>query len=148
MTKAFTMIEIIFVIVIIGILSAVALPKLNATRKDAKISELLSNISTAATEIVAYAVTRGELRPSYSEMSNAILSMVNGEDAIQTGDTLNIKVNTISDCVQMKIRTIGSIKMLTVAYGNISGDSMCATLQKTVGGQKFPIPLLGSTIQH
>ncbi len=36
--KAFTMVELVFVIVIIGILAAVAIPKLAATRDDAKIS--------------------------------------------------------------------------------------------------------------
>ena len=35
MKKAFTMIELIFVIVIIGVLAAVAIPKLSATRDDA-----------------------------------------------------------------------------------------------------------------
>jgi len=43
MCKAFTMIELIFVIVIIGILSAVAIPKLAATRDDAKLSTLIIN---------------------------------------------------------------------------------------------------------
>lgn len=43
MKKAFTMIEVIFVIVIIGILAAVAIPKLSATRDDAKISTEVSS---------------------------------------------------------------------------------------------------------
>ena len=39
----FTMIELIFVIVILGILAAVAVPKLAATRDDAKLSKEMSN---------------------------------------------------------------------------------------------------------
>jgi general secretion pathway protein G len=39
MRKAFSMVELVFVIVVIGILAAVAIPKLTATRDDAQISK-------------------------------------------------------------------------------------------------------------
>jgi len=39
MKKAFTMVELVFVIVVIGILSAIAVPKFAATRDDAEISK-------------------------------------------------------------------------------------------------------------
>ena len=45
--KAFTMIELVFVIVIIGILSAVAIPKFAATRDDAVITKARATVASA-----------------------------------------------------------------------------------------------------
>jgi len=60
MRKGFTMIELIFVIVIIGILAAVAIPKLTATRDDAKVAQVIANLRTFTEDVKNYYITNGE----------------------------------------------------------------------------------------
>jgi len=50
--NAFTMIELVFVIVVLGILAAVAIPKFAATRTDAQISKARADISSIRSAIV------------------------------------------------------------------------------------------------
>ena len=51
--KAFTMIELVFVIVILGILAVLAIPKLAATRDDTYKSVICANIATCVTDMAA-----------------------------------------------------------------------------------------------
>ena len=55
---AFTMIELVFVIVVLGILAAVAIPKFSATRTDAEISKGRSDIASVRSAIVTERQTR------------------------------------------------------------------------------------------
>ncbi|MCI6343272.1 MAG: type II secretion system GspH family protein [Campylobacter sp.] len=59
MKKGFTMIELIFVIVILGILASVAIPRLAATREDAEISAAVANLRTLISDINSYYVVKG-----------------------------------------------------------------------------------------
>ena len=60
MKKGFTMIELIFVIVILGILASVAIPRLAGTRTDAEISALVANIRTLISDAAAYYAVKGD----------------------------------------------------------------------------------------
>jgi len=66
MKKAFTMIELVFVIVVIGILSMIAIPKFSATRDDATITRaksIVSNIRTALNTEQQARTLRGDFTP-------------------------------------------------------------------------------------
>ncbi len=53
---AFTMIEIIFIVVILGILAAIVIPKMAASREDAKIATLKHDIATLTQAIPAMGI--------------------------------------------------------------------------------------------
>jgi len=64
--KAFTMIELVFVIVVIGILAAVAIPRLAATRDDAVITKtrvLVASVRNALAMERQKRILRGEFTP-------------------------------------------------------------------------------------
>jgi len=78
MQKAFTMIELIFVIVVIGVLAAIAIPRISATRDDAVLVKTMAEFRTAIEEINAYYISQGKLaldttnnKVKFKEMTNA-----------------------------------------------------------------------------
>ena len=92
MKKGFTMIELIFVIVILGILASVAIPRLVGTREDAEISTAVANLRTLVSDANVYYVTKGDLKTKGSTTVDAKWSeitsvpLVNGNDAANAID--------------------------------------------------------------
>ncbi len=72
MKKAFTMIELIFVIVLLGILSSIAVPKLAGTRDDAEAVRAAEEIRTLITDLASFYTASGHF-DQLSKMTNVSL---------------------------------------------------------------------------
>ena len=106
MKKGFTMIELIFVIVILGILASVAIPRLAATREDAAISATVANIRTLLGDINSYYAVKGSFTGAkWNEITNV---PIKNPDAIAIGSGTGAAAATITvggqDCMGLLIR--------------------------------------------
>jgi general secretion pathway protein G len=85
--KAFTMIELVFVIVVIGILAGVAIPRLAATRDDAEITKAMTTLNSVRNALSIERqkrILRGEFSPITAIGSDGI---VFGHFFDKNGDT-------------------------------------------------------------
>ena len=88
MKKGFTMIELIFVIVILGILASVAIPRLAATREDAEVAATVANLRTLISDASSYYAAKGNFTGAkWRDFTNVPLKDGNG-DAIDSTVTV------------------------------------------------------------
>jgi general secretion pathway protein G len=144
------MIELIFVIVILGILAAVAIPKFSATRNDAITSKLATDIMTSAGEISSYAVSKSKVDSNFTVMSNAMANMENAGQALLSDNKAKIKAGSVDDCVVVSVDTNDTtgIDTLNITFSDPNGDSLCKALQGAIDANAYPMKLRGTSVNY
>ena len=104
MKKGFTMIELIFVIVILGILASVAIPRLAATRTDAEVAATVANLRTLLNDVASYYAVKGEFGTvKWNEITNVPLENANRPAAAKGSENDGILKVGGENCIAMKL---------------------------------------------
>jgi len=146
--NAFTMLELVFVIVVIGILASIAVPKLAATRDDAQIAKGRSDVAAIRSAIVSERQTRlirGE--SSYiSTLDQGVtdnaedVSIFDDNDSNSTNGSLlmygittkNANGHWLKSADKTYIYKVVNVPV-TFTYDSISGKFDCNTTNATYG---------------
>ena len=128
----FTMIELIFVIVILGILAAVAIPKLAATRDDATATATLASFKTAIGQVQASTTATGSV-PDFTtvvdESSNlgVVAATLTARTAATGGSTCATAVNTASGTDQILVIDIQTLTGGCILFADMVDNNITLT---------------------
>lgn len=129
--SAFTMIELVFIIVILGILATVAIPKMAASREDACYAKLRANLSETQSDL-SREYTKKFMRGETTAQSDIekILKNTLGADA-SSGCGFNVNGTNITMIVGKKTMNLTMDKDITTKSPVVSCDAkneMCKRL--------------------
>ncbi|MCF6310192.1 MAG: type II secretion system GspH family protein [Sulfurimonas sp.] len=135
----FTMIELIFVIVILGILAAVAIPKLAATRSDAEIAKIATNAAAVVSDYGANWTARADLNAStnWEDVTNAPLN-TSGTSTLAVLSTTALTTplyltDGTNNCVTFTpVAVSGMYSSLTVGVSAANTSSVCDAVRTRV----------------
>ena len=147
MKRAFTMIELIFVIVILGILASVAIPRLAGTREDAEISTGIANLRTLLSDITVFYTAKGNFNGTkWRDITNVPLKDENGAAITSSlnaiGTSVYLEVNR-KNCLQIGMRD--STTSTFIAFKPVDTNKNDSACEKVLGSDLVK-PILDSAL--
>ena len=119
MKRAFSLIEIIFVIVILGIIVSFAAPKLMDTKDSALVSTLKRDVNTAVNSIQSYYL----LNQKIDEIKDAI----NISDT--NWDIEKLKMSDKNSCIELEVKKNQNIVSIDVQVDSAKDTTICKKIR-------------------
>ncbi|HEC1769257.1 type II secretion system GspH family protein, partial [Campylobacter sp. IFREMER_LSEM_CL1846] len=118
MKKAFTIIELVFVVIILGVLAAVALPKFSTSKDEASVVQALGNLKIFINDISAY-ILKNESLSNIALMSN--VTNIKNEDLSNLQNStkeLDFSVGNDEQCFKVLFVDKESVLLLALMVDN------------------------------
>ncbi|WP_237022184.1 type II secretion system protein [Helicobacter trogontum] len=127
----FSMMELLFVLVIIGILASLALPRISFSRNNALSIAIQSDIQTIISSTQEYAITN-EFMPQNANPQWLITYLhLSPQRWVANGDSLKIAKNGIpdsqNDCLSIRFNQTNSLQIL---FNRAQDSNLCQNLLK------------------
>lgn len=150
---AFTMLELIFILAILGILAAIAVPKISASREDARLVALRADLSALRSSLPAYFLAQGS--GSFLSAINLNASAWNiGEFSIssklQSNGSSCLSANLVDGNGQIatSAASVRTLVITAAVAGNENGDTCEKFIFQAALNPNAPeqIPLLNASM--
>ena len=122
MKNAFTMVELIFVIVIIGILAVIAIPKLSATRDDALVVTELNSIANCVQDIASSYTGSGKEDNSSASCAVVKCAVINMGSLTDGNVSISLKTSSYGYpryCNYVKEKALKKDFNGTISFGGV-----------------------------
>ncbi|MGA1933789.1 prepilin-type N-terminal cleavage/methylation domain-containing protein [Arcobacter sp. YIC-464] len=122
MKNGFSLLELIFAILIIGIIASIAVPKFIDSKDEALASTIKRDIVSATTAIQSYAM----LDSSLTKIETAIILSETNWNVVDGKATFN---QNDKACISLEIKVEDSTKSLIIDIDETSTSSVCTKLK-------------------
>jgi prepilin-type N-terminal cleavage/methylation domain-containing protein len=146
---AFTLVELVMVIIILGVLSSIAITRLSITKDDAEVVKMIDLINSAKSDIVSKSFSSGEIPVRFGDYSEIIKDLRDsGKMDPDTHYEVGFKTKDMNgsnlSCIIFKL-VHGYKNTLQIYYNsNPNRGAICEAVKKVV--KETNITLTGSTM--